>query len=68
MYILYEHITSLDKCRNEANVLPITYDEYNIQIHNPFKKPNKNRAWRIDYGTVNNKQVVELLYITKLFE
>lgn len=68
MYILYEHVTSLDKCKSEANVLPITHDEYNIQINNPFKKPNKNRAWRMDYGLVEGKHVIELLYVTKLFE
>ena len=26
-------------------VKPITYDEYNVNIHNPFKKPGKSLVW-----------------------
>lgn len=68
MYIVHERVMSLGKCKSEANVLPVTHDEYNIQINNPFRKPNKNRAWRLDYSGYENKDVVEVLYVTKLFE
>lgn len=42
-YILSEHIDS------DVNVKPITTDEYNTQVKNPFKKPLLNsKAWRLD--------------------
>ena len=30
-------------------VKPITYDEYNIQRDNPFKRPYDNLVWRMDF-------------------
>ena len=30
-------------------VKPITHDEFNTQEDNPFKKPYKNKIWRMDY-------------------
>lgn len=41
------------KGRPILNVVPKTHDEYNIQKDNPFKKPNRKEAWRIDYGFSN---------------
>ena len=40
-------------------VVPKTHDEYNTQVDNPFKKPNKKVAWRMDFYTQNgsNKNV-----------
>jgi hypothetical protein len=31
-------------------IVPKTHDEFNVQIDNPFRKPNDKVAWRIDYG------------------
>ena len=46
-YILQEHcIVSAAAVK----VKPISYDEYNINIDDPFKNPNANLIWRLDYG------------------
>lgn len=54
-------LVSTDSCvnGNYVNVIPKTHDEYNVQINNPFKKPNKSVAWRLDFHTMNtgNKNV-----------
>jgi len=55
-------ITSTDCFNNTLiNVKPVTHDEFNIQIKNPFKTPDSSIAWRIDYSTLNNSKVVEIL-------
>lgn len=41
------------KGRPILKVIPKTHDEYNTQIDNPFKNPDKNTVWRIDYGFSN---------------
>lgn len=44
---------------NYIKVKPITHDEFNTQENNPFKKPDKSLAWRLDYyaQSGNNKNV-----------
>lgn len=50
---------------NNGNILdikPITHDEYNIQIKNPFKDPNKTEAWRIDFNhKLKGNQNIEII-------
>ena len=57
-------LVSNDACVNGkyVTVIPKTHDEYNVQINNPFKRPNKKLVWRLDFKTLNtgNKNV-ELL-------
>jgi hypothetical protein len=43
------------------SIKPISYDEYNIQIDNPFEKPNEKYAWRLDISNINNTKVVEII-------
>lgn len=43
------------------NVKPITQDEFNNQILNPFKKPNDNIIWRLDFSKINGNKVVEII-------
>lgn len=54
-------LISTDSCidGNVVGVIPKTHDEYNVQIKNPFKKPNKDLVWRLDFRTLNtgNKNV-----------
>lgn len=50
-----------DNCNNELDIIPITLDEFNEKIKNPFKKPYKKLAWRLDYSIQNNNQVVEIV-------
>jgi len=63
--IIYESakVSSTDPCVNNTyiSVYPKTHDEYNIQRHNPFKKPDKDHVWRIDYSKLNESKVVELI-------
>ena len=54
-------ISSEDSCLDGTTlkVVPKTHDEYNTQIDNPFKEPDKRTIWRIDYyaQSGNNKNV-----------
>jgi hypothetical protein len=55
-------INSQDCYNNKVlNIKPITYDEYNIQIDNPFEKPDNKTAFRLDISNVNNAKVVEIV-------
>lgn len=42
-------------------VLPVTHDEFMINYRNPFRKPNKNKAWRLDISKENSKTTVEIV-------
>lgn len=45
-----------------ATVVPKTHDEYETQKDNPFKKPSKDKVWRLDYNSTEPGQnVVELI-------
>lgn len=54
---------STNDCLNGKyiDVYPKTHDEYNLQIVNPFKKPDADHVWRIDYSKINGSKVVELI-------
>lgn len=55
-------ITSSDCFNNSTiNTKPITYDEFNVQIKNPFKTPDGSIAWRLDISKLNNQKVVEIV-------
>ncbi len=52
LYVVSEEIVfkSDKKCLNgkRIRVKPITHDEYSIDKYNPFAKPGKDLAWRLD--------------------
>ena len=53
-----------EDCNNNTflkNIKAISYDEYNIQNNNPFEKPDKQIAWRLDLANINNVKVVEII-------
>jgi hypothetical protein len=53
-----------DKCINnkKVSVTPSTHDEFNLDKHNPFKKPYKKKVIRMDYNTENlDYKIVELI-------
>lgn len=55
-------VTSEDCYNNKIiNIKPMSYDEYNIQIDNPFEKPDNKIAWRLDLSNINNTKVVEII-------
>lgn len=65
-YIVHEKgITGInaDKCISEKTIeiKPITHDEYNISIKNPYRKPNQRKAWRMDISKQNGNKVVEII-------
>ena len=61
--IIYESTKCIiNNCgEKDLNVIPKTHDEFNIQHENPFKRPNKNKIWRLDISKINNDKVVELI-------
>jgi len=61
--IIYECLKcNINNCgETELNVVPKTHDEFNAQYKNPFKRPNKNKVWRLDISKINNDKVVELI-------
>ena len=55
-------INSSDCFNNTTiEVKPVTHDEFNRQIKNPFQTPDSSLAWRLDYSTLNNNKVVEIV-------
>lgn len=56
-------IISSEDCFNNTtiNVKPVTHDEFNTQIKNPFNNPDTSVAWRLDYSKINNNKVVEII-------
>jgi len=48
-------------CNLELDIIPITLDEFNEKVKNPFKKPYKKLAWRLDYSSQNNNPIVEIV-------
>jgi len=65
MYTLTENavIASDDDCidGNVVEIKPITHDEYNAYIKNPFKKPDSSLIWRLDFGYKSSKIKHELI-------
>lgn len=56
-FLLSEYIN------DQVRVIPVTHDEFNVNKNNPFKKPNVNKAWRLDIAnTVGADNVRELIY------
>tara|TARA_R110000796_G_scaffold215461_3_gene331447 strand:+ start:1677 stop:2426 length:750 start_codon:yes stop_codon:yes gene_type:complete len=62
MYIILEKVT-LEGSSSQVTVKPVTHDEYNVNIGNPFKQPNKRRAWRLDLFKAGAIQQAELFAI-----
>lgn len=70
-FITYEQVTFNDDalgCYNgsTADVSPVTQDEYNRTIRNPFRGPTKYKVLRVDTGD-NLVELVSLYNIEKYF-
>lgn len=69
-YIINEQVTfdSKDTCLDGKSVMvkPITHDEFLVDYKNPFRKPNKNKAWRLDISKESSNNVVEIIAHEKL--
>lgn len=55
--------SATDNCVSNkiVDVVPKTHDEFNIQIKNPFKRPDETLVWRIDYSKQSGSKNVELI-------
>ena len=42
-------------------VIPVTHDEFMLNYNNPFRKPNYNKAWRLDISKEASKTTVEIV-------
>lgn len=65
-YIINERVVlySSDSCYNgvTTKVIPVTHDDYNYNIDNPFKKPSERVSWRIDYRDHSTgNQLIEIV-------
>tara|TARA_R110000796_G_scaffold181330_2_gene297947 strand:- start:91 stop:828 length:738 start_codon:yes stop_codon:yes gene_type:complete len=65
MYIVLETATISDSGGaldgKVIPVLPTTHDEFMVSRNNPFRKPNRNKAWRLDLVKENSKTTVEIV-------
>jgi hypothetical protein len=63
MYIVYESADLLDNCgtRITVEVNPISYDDLNASMKNPFRKPNGKRVFRLDISKDAASKNVELV-------
>jgi len=55
----------------KVKVIPTTHDEYNTSKNNPFRKPGKNRVWRMDIQSStaqDSKSKVDLKILSPLVE
>jgi hypothetical protein len=50
----------------QSRVLPVTHDEYTINIDNVYKKPWRDLVWRMDFGDGDGKKMHELIYGTDI--
>lgn len=63
MYIVYESADLLDNCgtRITVEVNPISYDDLNASMKNPFRRPNGKRVFRLDISKDAASKNVELV-------
>lgn len=68
-HILSEQVkvSSNKSCLNETyiGVKPITYDEYNSNIKNPFKNPDKNTIWKLESAD-NTVELIKFVNVTEI--
>lgn len=70
MFIVYEEldIALPEGCSSNSRkvlVKPVTHDEYYRAINNPFRKPRKREAFRLNVSNLNNSSkidTVEIIY------
>ena len=65
MYIVLEtaSLNNSDPLYNNKiiKVIPTTHDELMVHYRNPFRKSNKNKAWRVDLAKEAGKTTVEIV-------
>ena len=63
MYIVYESADITDECGDRVNVEvnPVSYDDLNSSMKNPFRKPKGKRVFRLDISKNATLKNVELV-------
>lgn len=70
MFIVFE--TAVLKSSNNlydgkiVEVIPITHDNFMTDYYNPFRKPNKNKVWRLDISKETAKTTFEVVSFEEL--
>ena len=59
--ISYTDCNSVETTK-QSRVLPVTHDEYTINIDNVYKKPWRDLVWRMDFGDTAGLKKHELIY------
>lgn len=55
LWAISERIETDITCDGTAKVIkikPVTHDQYNANVENPFKQPDESQAWRMDFSEV----------------
>ena len=60
LYILTEELSFTGDSTTRVSIKPVTLDSYTANKPNPFKKPYKKLAWRLDVG-LNNLLTVYII-------
>lgn len=47
----------------KLKITPIKHDYYLVNIDNPFKRPDKKWAWRLDLESYEQTKIVEIVYL-----
>lgn len=61
---LFANMASDTDCLNgkDIGIKPITYDEYNTNISNPFKNPGKGVVWALQAGFDSDEQRIQTIH------
>jgi len=57
--------TKVNLCNYETTIVPITLDEFNESINNPFRKPRLTDGWRLDINSEGINNRIEILTAVK---
>ena len=73
MYIVLETATISNSAKPSIDgkvipIIPTTHDEFMLSYRNPFRRPNGNKAWRLDISKENSKTTVEIVSFENLSE
>lgn len=61
-------IENILKDSASLDIIPKTHDEYLVQKDSPFKRPDKKKAWRIDYNFSNFESTTKNIELISEFK
>lgn len=48
-------------CNLDIDIKPVTLDDFNEKVKNPFRKPDNTIAWRLDFNSKTNGNKIEIV-------